>query len=218
MAACLASGADPKTGDKHGNTPLHWAATFNKNPAVIAALLDAGADLKARDEGDNTPLHDAVSYNKNPAMIAALLAAGADPNARNNAWDGQTPLHWAVDEENPAVITALLDAGADPNARNLFGSTPLHRAAQCKNLAFITALLDAGADPNARSNGTAMVLGNGRCVFDLRPAWSLAPPSARSRAPDDTPLHLAAQFNKDPAIITALLDAGADPRRGMRPA
>ena len=55
VAACLASGADPKTGDKHGNTPLHWAAAFNKNPAVITALLNAGADPKARNEDGMTP-------------------------------------------------------------------------------------------------------------------------------------------------------------------
>ena len=48
VAACLASGANPKTGNKLGETPLHWAAAFSPNPAVIAALLDAGADLEAR--------------------------------------------------------------------------------------------------------------------------------------------------------------------------
>ena len=171
VAACLASGADPKTGDKHGNTPLHWAAAFNKNPAVIAALLNAGADLKARDEGDNTPLHDAFSYNNNPAVIAALLAAGADPNARNKAWHvaladdkllephdhmmsggRRTPLHRAArGNGNPAFITALLDAGADIEAQGEHGETPLHLAAGSSyKAAAITALLDASADTEAR--------------------------------------------------------------------
>ena len=201
VAACLASGADPKTGDKHGNTPLHWAAAFNKNPAVIAALLDAGADLKARDEGDNTPLHDAVSYNNNPAVIAALLAAGADPNARNNTWDGQTPLHWAVDEENPAVITALLDAGADIEARDWVGRTPLHRAVDEENPAAITALLDAGADPNARDKAWHVALADDKL---LEPHDHMMSGGRR------TPLHRAARGNGNPAFITALLDAGAD--------
>ena len=38
-----------------GDTPLHRAALFNKNPAVITALLDAGADPKARNADGMTP-------------------------------------------------------------------------------------------------------------------------------------------------------------------
>ena len=52
---CLTSGADIKARDEDGETPLHWAARFNENPAVIAALLDAGADPEARDEAGKTP-------------------------------------------------------------------------------------------------------------------------------------------------------------------
>ena len=43
VTECLRTGADPKARDQRGNTPLHWAAWANKNPAVAAALLKAGA-------------------------------------------------------------------------------------------------------------------------------------------------------------------------------
>ena len=55
IAALVDAGADTKARDKKGQTPLHWAAWYNENPAVITALLDAGSDPKARNEDGDTP-------------------------------------------------------------------------------------------------------------------------------------------------------------------
>ena len=74
--------ADLHVRDEKRLTPLHLAAQYNENPAVITALLKAGADLHARDEHGLTPLHWAAWKNKNPVVIAALLDAGADPAAQ----------------------------------------------------------------------------------------------------------------------------------------
>ena len=125
VTTCLQAGADPKVrDDAAGGTPLHWAARFNDNPAVITALLDAGADPRVQDEFFRAlPLHQAAGHNNNPAVITMLLDAGADPNARDK-W-GSTPLHWAAGfNQNPAVITALLDAGADQSAQDEKGNVP----------------------------------------------------------------------------------------------
>ena len=156
VTACLAAGADlERDKDKWSPlylwTPLHVAAKYNENPAVIETLLKAGADPKARAKWKSTPLHYAAEGNENPAVIETLLKAGADPKARAK-WKS-TPLHYAAGgNENPAVIEALLKAGADPNARHkLWERTPLHYAARFNgNPAVIEALLKAGADPNAQ--------------------------------------------------------------------
>ena len=55
VAGCLRAGADLNARDGRGNTPLHQAAHFNKNPSVAAELLKAGADLNARNGHGNTP-------------------------------------------------------------------------------------------------------------------------------------------------------------------
>ena len=132
VTGCLQSGADPNVRDKDGNTPLHQAAGFNENPAVIAALVDVGADPKARNKWGLTPLHRA-GFNQKSAIVAALVDAGAEPNIRDGG--GNTPLHVAaMFNENPAVITALLDAGADPKARDKKGKTPWDYAKPRKRL------------------------------------------------------------------------------------
>ena len=184
VVACLEAGADPDARLVDAATPLHFAATFNPNPAVIAVLLDAGVDPGARSSNGITPLHGAAAFTGNPAIIYVLLSGGAEPNSGAAMLADYTPLHFAAQQsDTPAIIAALLDGGADPNARGTNRATPLHLAAERQeNPSIITALVGGGANPSAR--GAAGL----------------------------TPLHLAARRNRNPAVIAALLEAGAEAR------
>ena len=146
VTVCLETGADPTARTNNKRTPLHFAARYNEDPAVIEALLSAGADPMARGKWNSTPLHWAVESNGNPAVVEALLKAEADPNARNDG--NSTPLHWAAESnENPAVVEALLKAGADPNVRNDEKDTPLDNAKRSKkNPAVVGVLRKAKAE------------------------------------------------------------------------
>jgi ankyrin repeat protein len=148
-----------------GATPLHLAAGWNPNPAVVTTLLQAGADINARNEGGETPLHIAPG-NFNFDVFRTLLEAGADVNARDQI--GNTPLHEAVEHaSNPGDISALINAGADINARSKGGKTPLHWAALVNlNPDVITTLLQAGADVYARDANGATPL---HLAADLNP-------------------------------------------------
>ena len=148
----LDRGADIAARGNAGWTPLHRAAGFNTEPAVIALLLDRGANIAARDDNGLMPLHKAAVNNTEPAVIALLLDRGANIAARDD--DGLTPLHVAaVTNTEPAAIALLLDRGADIAARD--GSvwwTPLHWAAGFNTEpAVIALLLDRGADITART-------------------------------------------------------------------
>ena len=180
VQAAISNGADIKARDKHGWTPLMWAAGHNPNPEVITTLLKAGADINARDKDGLTPLMWAAYYNPIPEVITTLLKAGADSKARDK--NDLTPLMCAAGfNPNPEVITTLLKAGADSKARTAIGSTPLMVAAWFNpNPEVITTLLKAGADINARDKDGG------------------------------TPLMVAAWFNPNPEVITTLLKAGAD--------
>ena len=123
ISRCLARGANLKTRDKDGLTPLHIAAASSPVPAVVPALIRAGAKLEAESRGDQTPLHLAAARSTSPAVVRALLAAGADFEARDKA--GRTPLHMAAEfSKTPGVVLVLLDAGANPRAKTDSGETP----------------------------------------------------------------------------------------------
>lgn len=173
-----------------GSTPLHVAAGWTRDPAVIAVLAGAGADVNARNRDGYSPLHYAARDNGDPAVIDALVAAGAEVNAWATGpeewWNGfprwdVTPLHEAARNGNPAIAGALLDAGAHVNAVAAGGRVPLHTAAaENGNPAIVAELVTRGADVHAKLPG-------GR-----------------------TPLHEAAAKNGNPAMLMALLEAGAD--------
>ena len=112
-------------GGAWGSSPLHMAADFNENPAVVKTLVQLGADVNARDRySENSPLHRAAWFNKASAVIKALIDEGADVNAP--AEDGYAPLHDAAcNNKNPAVVLTLLDAGADANVITEDGKTAL---------------------------------------------------------------------------------------------
>ena len=180
VTACLAAGADPMARNSSKYTPLHFVATYNKNPAVIEALLEAGADPMARDIYKRTPLYYAAKYNRNPAVTERLIKAGASLSAQNE-W-GRTPLQEAVvvnaeseSEEttkaHPVVdcrkwnkkkffrtatvaeVVACIKAGSDLKEKSwLRKSTPLHNAAKYSPYPeVIKALVNAGANPNAEA-------------------------------------------------------------------
>ena len=205
--------------------------------AAAAALLDAGADVNARDSRGETPLHRAArgTSRDTVSMETLLLEAGADVNARGN--DGQTPLHLAAALDHTSVLSVLLEAGAEVNARSDAGHTPLHLAMQNARPAAVANLLEAGADPAARDRdgsrfdpdgcerwGTpsffafatvdvvADCLGAGADPQIPRQPRPATLPGVRvdGASPTGTTLHVAAVHARDPAVITALVQAGAD--------
>ena len=94
----LKKGADLKSADKEGDTPLHLAALRFKEKAT-RVLISAGADVDAKNARGATPLHVAASAGPEEVEVDRLLVK---------------------------VATVLLDSGADVNAADLSGATPLH--------------------------------------------------------------------------------------------
>ena len=72
-AALRAAGANPAARDESGETPLMYAAGYNKNTEVVQALLDAGADATATNSGGETAwdlIQENEALKRSPAYRA----------------------------------------------------------------------------------------------------------------------------------------------------
>ena len=186
----VAAGADVNARDDEGMTVLHRAFTMAGRVVpgwvltdVTAALLDAGADPNARDSAGSTLLQSAAGRGLS-REVSLLVAAGADANERNSA--GETPLHTALRRDQVAAVRALLQLGADPAARDSAGNTanPLdcERWGSRSFFALAGADVGAGCIAGGADAATAGVLAN------------------------------AVSWTRDPAVVSLLLEAGADVR------
>ena len=106
----MAQGADVKSADETGATPLMYAALY-AGPEILAALIDHGAPVNASNTYGATALMWAAAHTAN---VQLLVRRGADVNAK--ASDGVTPLVAASRYSNADAMKILLAAGADTSA------------------------------------------------------------------------------------------------------
>ena len=117
VSGLIRSGAELNRQDRHGWTPLHFAAQLSgeaihqKQAIEIATmLLDAGALVDPRDGHGNTPLGRAVfSYNGSGELIQLLRGRGADPVSKNT--HGVSPFELARRIANYDVAKYFADLG-----------------------------------------------------------------------------------------------------------
>ncbi|MCZ0944152.1 MAG: ankyrin repeat domain-containing protein [Gammaproteobacteria bacterium] len=197
----------------HGWSKLHTTALLSTDRSALADLLVQRHELGAETPSGWTALHIAALANERVDVIGALLEAGADPHARFG--NGRTPLHCAAfANRNPEVVETLVAGGADPTARTTIGWTPLHAAAMGNpNPEIVGALLEVGADVDsvlANDWNGEIHFPNERSLMDapslvtLDGGWEMI--NGRSTA-----LHVASGHARNPSVIAALLDGGADP-------
>jgi ankyrin repeat protein len=208
----LANGADPRSADADGNTPLHHAAR-SSDPGVAALLRDAGADIDALNAGGQSPLGSACACG-NWRLARFLLERGARPEPAG----GQPALLAAAgsEEDDAAGVQLLLRHKAKANARDARGRSALHEAAAAGHAGICQALLDAGADVEARDGeGRTPLLDAARTgaaeALDVLLAAKADP--LASDANGANALHLAcAADNAAPELAQRLLALGIDPQ------
>jgi ankyrin repeat protein len=122
--ALIRAGANVKTADRYGITPLSLACSNGSAP-MIRELLNAGADPNSADPRGDTVLMAAARLGDVEAL-KTLLDRGASVNAKDSPLE-QTALMWAVRENHSAAVQLLLEHGAEVNARTRTGTAPARR-------------------------------------------------------------------------------------------
>ena len=87
--ALIAAKANVNAPDPNGRTPLHWAASANRED-LVGSLVKAGADVNLRDKDGKTALDLAKSARSTNAgagrlPLAPLVPAGPTPQANSQA-------------------------------------------------------------------------------------------------------------------------------------
>lgn len=194
----------------NGQTPLHWAARYNRTPLVELLIASHHAATDAQDNDGNTPLHLAVIH-EHEAVVRLLLRHGAKPDVWNRK--GWTPFRWAIRYGLRGVARPLAEARVEIDVEDVHRGTPLTWATQYMHLDLVRLLLENGWDVNwqAKDGWTAL---RHAVQFGSEPMARLL---LEHRASVDlcdgqggfTPLRWAVLYGHT-AVVKILLENGAD--------
>ncbi|KAF2833024.1 ankyrin [Ophiobolus disseminans] len=194
-----------------GSTLLH-VAVWHGRTELIQALLSRGANINATDKQGCTPFF--LECQRSTRLLRILLSHGANPHATDN--DGQGALHAAAAAGNITVINLLLTLNLPLDLVDISGYTPFTWSVLFGQEATALHLLSRGATTPTQPFRRGRTLLHTACSLAL----SLLVPILLTfkefdvNARDElgfTPLALACRTGSA-ELISALLDAGANPR------
>ena len=136
MEILAAAGADPRTPNRDGATPLMAAAGLGYNRGGGSAFIRDRRDFSSYNPVESAALGSTIPAGEERTAreaVALTLALGADANAADAA--GDTALHAAAAHGMNSIIELLAARGADVQAANGRGQTPLDVAVYSDGIA-----------------------------------------------------------------------------------
>ena len=201
----------PPTADASAPAPalppdvLHQAV-LSGNIDRLQAALAVGADVNALDDRGWTALMHAANKGYT-LMLPALIEGGAALDYR--AADGATALFVAALLGHSDIADVLMEAGADPTIRGPRGETAeslLARRTVDEKYGGSRDALYAALRANEGAAVIAELLDRGA---DVRARTEVPDPDYPQYPKFYTPLHVAAEHNRNPGVIELLLEHGA---------
>lgn len=98
--------------------------------------------------------------DNNLSEVKMRISMGERVNAKDKSYDGNTPLHVAVENGNLEIVQVLLNAGAKTNSKNYEKRTPLMMLDEDASLELVNVLLRYRAKVNLadKEGNTALIL------------------------------------------------------------
>ncbi|XP_066523799.1 transient receptor potential cation channel subfamily A member 1b isoform X2 [Hoplias malabaricus] len=121
---------------------LEWAVKGNLSALEILSQKDPEL-LKFRDDFGAGLIHHAAA-NSNLEVIRLIVDTVGREELDVQDVHGQTPLHWAMEQNQEQSCVYLLELGADPNVLNSALSSPLHLAVSRQHNHLLALLLSSG--------------------------------------------------------------------------
>lgn len=151
----LDCGANPRTADSQGMTPLLFAIMQGER-STARELLRRGADPHQLNSEGYGALYAAAMVG-DEQMLDVLLETQPEIDFPNR--EGVSPLMICAWYGSEGMVRSLLKHGANPNHQNLDGQTALMFAAYQQHIAVVRELLATGATPRiADSSGTTALM------------------------------------------------------------
>lgn len=162
-----------------------------------------------------------VNYVSNNALIRAaqaddmdeaarLIASGKKVNVRNKH-DGNSPLHYAVENGNLEMTMLLLNAGAKVNIKNHEKQTPLMLIDEDATADMVNVLLRFGAALNVvdKERNSVLILAAGRTEEDVLKTLILNGADVNARSKQGRTALMSAVDEGDLESVKLLLESGA---------
>jgi ankyrin repeat protein len=137
---------DPNCKDRHGQTPLLYAAKGGYKDAVDL-LLAKGAFVNFKNQEGRTPLSYAVE-NGQRDLSKVLLEQGAEVDSRDRK--GQTPLFYTIGKNQRDMAQLLLENRAEVDSKDQEGRTAFSYAVEMNQDDVARLLLEWGAEVDAK--------------------------------------------------------------------
>ena len=212
----LANGADARSADADGNTPLHHAAR-SSDAGVAACLLDAHAPIDTLNADGYSPLGIACEAG-NWRLARFLLDRGArsEPLVSEHGHGQPALLAAASGDDDAAGVQLLLKHKARVDARGSDQSTALMLACEAGNPEIAGVLLDAGAAVDARDDAGMTALmhaahGGSEAVLQ-RLAKARPDPALVDNEGRNALAIACASEHAEPALVQVLIGMGIDPQ------